>query len=223
LDEPNHEVSLPGYTRGIRGVAFSANSKKLASGEHNGEVKFWDLSGPEPRLSATVTPHINSRVEKVLFSPDGKTLAIISHPAGRSLTLWNVEAQKSLMTVPIQMSFGVAFSPDGKIVASGGKTLRLWEVATQKELAAIDGHKGVIMAIAFSPDGKTLATASLDHTVKLWSVTIGQEVATLKGHRGPVSGLAFSHDGTLLVSSSEDKTIRLWRADSEDAFPPTVR
>jgi WD40 repeat protein len=80
----------------------------------------------------------------------------------------------------------------------------------------MDGHKAIIMAIAFSPDGKTLATASLDHTVKLWSVAIGQEVATLKGHRGPVSGLAFSRDGTLLVSSSEDKTIRLWRAVPEE-------
>ena len=64
------------------------------------------------------------------------------------------------------------------------------------------------MSIAFSPDGKTLATGSMDRTAKLWSVEIGQEFASLKGHRGPVSGLAFSHDGTILASSSEDNTIR---------------
>ena len=113
--------------------------------------------------------------------------------------------------------WAVAFSPDGKLVASGATALKLWDARTLKELATLDGHKAPIMGIAFSPDGKTLATASLDHTVKLWSVEIRQEVATLKGHRGPVSGLAFSRDGTLLVSSSQDKTIRLWRAVAEEA------
>lgn len=89
--------------------------------------------------------------------------------------------------------------------------MRLWDVESRQLLAILEGHKG-IMCVRFSPDGKTLATGSVDHSVKLWSLATGQEVATLKGHSGAVSGLAFSSDGTLLASCSEDNTIRLWRA-----------
>jgi WD40 repeat protein len=66
--------------------------------------------------------------------------------------------------------------------------------------------------VAFSPDGRTLATGGDDATIKLWNLASLQQTATLRGHTGPVDGLAFSRDGTLLASSSGDGTARLWRA-----------
>jgi WD40 repeat protein len=209
---------------GVRGVAFSPDGKWLATGDHNGEVKIWDRSDPQqPRVIRTLAQGTGKRIEHMRFSIDGKILAIIGRKFYGSLILWSTEAHKEIITIDIGIGRGVAFSPDDKLVASGETVVTLWDRSTRKAVATPDGHKGAIMSIAFSPDGRTLATASLDHTVKLWSIEIGQEVATLKGHRGPVSGLAFSRDGTLLVSSSEDKTIRLWRADSENVFSPTVR
>jgi WD40 repeat protein len=68
--------------------------------------------------------------------------------------------------------------------------------------------------VAFSPDGRTLATGGDDATIKLWNLASLQQTATLRGHTGPVDGLAFSRDGTLLASSSGDGTARLWRAPS---------
>jgi WD40 repeat protein len=68
------------------------------------------------------------------------------------------------------------------------------------------------MCAAFSPDGRTLATGSVDHSIKLWNLAIRKEVATLRGHGGPVSAVVFSNDGNLLLSGSEDKTAYLWRA-----------
>jgi hypothetical protein len=112
-----------------------------------------------------------------------------------------------------------AFSPDSRVLAVGSTRVRLWDVKSRQLLAIMEGHKGDIMCLRFSPDGKTLATGSKDHAVKLWSLATGQEVATLQGHSGAVSGLAFSADGNLLASCGEDNTIRLWRAASQTEVP----
>jgi WD40 repeat protein len=75
----------------------------------------------------------------------------------------------------------------------------------------LKGHTGLIYSLAFSPDGKLLATAGFDNLVKLWDFAAGgKEIRTLTGHVGPVYSVAFHPDGKTLVSSSDDKTIRLW-------------
>jgi WD40 repeat protein len=69
-----------------------------------------------------------------------------------------------------------------------------------------------VLALAFSPDGRTLASASMDHTIKLWHPDIDQEVAILTGHTDWIWKIAFTESGNALVSGSRDGTLKLWRA-----------
>src|SRR3954469_20254986 len=88
--------------------------------------------------------------------------------------------------------------------------LLLCSPAVAQAPTELKGHTGLIYSLAFSPDGKLLATAGFDNTVKLWDFATGKEVRTLSGHTGPVYCVAFSRDGATLASSSLDQSIRLW-------------
>jgi WD40 repeat protein len=112
----------------------------------------------------------------------------------------------------------VAFSPDGKVLASGSWSastngdhpVKLWDVATGKSLLALKGHTNYINSVAFGRGGKTLASGGFDQTARLWDARTGRELLTMGGHRGTVQAVAFSPDGKLLATGSNDQAVRLW-------------
>src|SRR5207244_8559477 len=88
----------------------------------------------------------------------------------------------------------VAFSPDGRILVTGGKdnTLRLWEVATGREVRRLEGHQGEVESVDFSRDGKWLVSGGLDKSVRLWERDTGKEIRQFVGHQSWVGAVAFS-------------------------------
>jgi WD40 repeat protein len=181
-------------------------------------------------------------VKSVAFSPDGKTLATGSNEfnSGTGLgRLWNV-AKRQQIGGPLAGVVSVAFSPDGKTLATGGATgsawgdgtLRLWDAATHRQigspitvaarerrLVSVPGLKplaigsGPVYSVAFSPDGKTLATGSADGSVRLWDAATRRQIGgPFIGPANAVNSVAFSPDGKTLATGNQDGTVRLWDA-----------
>ncbi len=205
----------------VRGVAFSPNSKLLASADADGTVRLWNPATRQ--ATGTVFPPDTGSepsVNGVAFSPDSLFLA----SADGSVRVWNA-ATGRLVSSPLPSTLygvnGVAFSPDGELLATAGADgkVRVWNPATGQEvrapLNADTGPGGGVNGVAFSPNGELLATADADGTVRLWNPAtlqaIGAPLPADTGTGGGVNGVAFSPNGELLATADADGTVRLWQ------------
>lgn len=142
----------------------------------------------------------------ITFSPDGRLLAA----SGRDfVTAWEVATGRPRYTI---RGHGgrLAFSPDGKYLACGGEDIRLYDAGSGTEVRRFDRPSGYIRALAFSPEGTTLASVQ-EYVINLWDVTTGKRRPVLPGHEDPVSCLAFSPDGLSLASGdAQGDTVLVW-------------
>lgn len=201
----------------VNSVAFSPDGVRLATTNDDKLVRLWNPLTAEK--VATLTGH-TAVTECATFSPDGKLLA--SGGKTGEIKLWDAATGNELISLSSpnhHLIWSLAFSPDGKylVAAEGGveslaietgHLLTVWDVSSRQLLKTLVGHSSDVRAIAFSPDGKLLASGSFDDTIKLWDTTTWEELATLKTHK--VHGLAFSPDGKRLVSGGRDKTVKIW-------------
>ena len=189
-------------------LAVSPNGDRLVCHGFHGEVQLWGLADKmqlaalgEVGISAHNTVH---GLRSVAFSPDGNTFALAG--PGKQVSLWESTAGKQLGTFEQHREkvWSVAFSPDGRAIASGGRSVLLWEVSSRKLICALKGHAATVNSLGISPDGKTIASASWDGTIRLWSVPDGKPLASIDcGNKTKgkyiATPLAFSCDGKMLA------------------------
>lgn len=204
---------LVGHVDAVKSLRFLADGQ-LASGGFDGQIRLWDsAAGRAPRVLAGDTSPANA----IALSPDGKLLA--SANEDRSISLWRLaETQQPQRLIGHgNVATAVVFSLDGASLATGSLDgdIRVWSTEDGHQIAAFEAQHdadGVALTLAFSPDGKRLATGAFGvHALQLWDVPTGRALRPVAtGGSGDPEAFAFSADGSLLGVSTGDGAIEVW-------------
>jgi len=249
------EIAAFPHSAALVSVAFAPDAKAMATLAYDGTVRLWDTESRQlarqfltPKLDwggslnfegdtestaadvpLRTAPVYSDHYGCVLFSPDGRVLAVGEAKARIRLLDRGTGQERTPLTVPLPADgiAAMAFSPDSTLLAAacgvGDNQVHVWDLESATELQPLTGHRRWVVGLAFSPDGKTLASASADQTIRLWDVAGNAERRRFQGYSRDVWAIAWSPDGQDLVTGGKDGSVRYWDPEAKPArAPPAV-
>ncbi len=216
--------TLSGHTDLIWSVAFSPDSKQLASGSHDKSVKVWDIAKGDEIKTLTGK---DGAFLSVAFSPDGKWLAGATSYGESYVMLWETRNWKESQRLsPIHgQVWSIAFSPDSQrlVTASDSGRAAIWDVPSGDELLSLQDRQGQhgqdhmqshrdkqMKSVAFNHDGSRIVTAADSGSIKIWDAKTEQKLHELSGHAKDARDAAFSPDGKWVASGGGDSLVKVW-------------
>ncbi len=209
------ERELQGHTEYVNDAVFSRDGKCVLTASDDKTAILWDAETGKPlctlrghtqriRSASLLCDGQSGRVLKAMTASDDATVCIWD---ARGNVLHEFKGHTKAV-------LAAEFSPDGKLVLSGGDDNRgiLWDAETGAILQTLDGHTAGVTSVAFSPDAARAITGSRDNSVKVWELKNGKELLTLKGHSQEVTGVCFSPDQKTILTCGLDGTWIQWQA-----------
>jgi RNA polymerase sigma factor (sigma-70 family) len=210
------EFPFEGELDGLMTLAFSPDGKRLVSGGDRA-LRLWDVAtGKQLRLFGQ--GHGQTGTDAIAFSPDGKMVAVGSHDA--EVHLWDPDTGKLLRSLPAGTPRvdALAFAPTGKagpplLAVAGDRGVRVWDASTGKEKTFLGmAHNDRIWSVAFSSDGKSVATGNESSLVRLWDLQTRKERAAAGGHESPLRVADRLPGDSELLTIEEYGAARVWDA-----------